>query len=146
MKKTLPSLAAVALLTIGLAGCSGAAEPAAPAAPAEAPAEEVVAEPIWTPVATITGNADQQSDTIALTGGKVRVTYDFVDNAGANMVVGAVYVLTEDTDIMTDGAIPDVMISEPGAGETILRKDAGDYYVKVTAANADYTVTVEEQK
>ena len=47
---------------------------------------------------------------------------------------------------MTDGGIPDVMISEAGAGETILRKDAGEYYVKVTSANASYTVTVEEEK
>lgn len=155
MKKALSSVAVAALLAVGLAGCSGPTRtspvpetvPAPPQTTTEAPAAEApAAEPVWTPVATITGNADQQSDTIALTGGKVRVTYDFADSAGIGMIVGAVYVLTEGTDIMTDGGIPDVMVSEAGAGETILRKSAGEYYVKVTAANASYTVTVEEQK
>jgi len=94
----------------------------------------------------MSGSADQQSDTITLTGGKVRVTYDFVDTSGYGMVVAAIYLLDEGTDLMTDGGIPDVMISEPGAGETILRKSAGDYYIRVTAANTSYTVTVEEQR
>lgn len=62
------------------------------------------------------------------------------------MVVGAIYVLPEGTDIMVDGGIPVVMISKAGAGDTILRKAAGEYYVKVAAANSEYTVTVEEEK
>lgn len=143
-------LAAFAL-SLSLAACSSSSEPAE----AETETEEIEvveteapeeAEPQWTNVVTLTGNADQQSDTITLTGGKTRVTYDFVDSTGQGMIVGAVYVLTEGTDLMTDGGIPDVMISEAGAGETILRKSAGEYYLKVTSANADYTVTVEEQK
>lgn len=122
--------------------------PIAPEAqePAAEPEPEPVAEPTWTTVTTISGSADQQTDTIVLTGGKVRLTYDFVDSSGYGTIVGAVYVLTEGTDIMVDGGIPDVMVSEAGAGETILRKSAGEYYLKVTSANASYTVTIEEEK
>lgn len=154
--RSIATTGAALTLILSLAACSSSSTPAseesvadsateqvetqAPAAPAEP------AEPTWTNVATITGNADQQSDTIVLTGGKVRVTYDFVDSSGQGMVIGAIYVLDEGTDLMTDGGIPDVMISEAGAGETILRKAEGEYYVKVTAANVDYTVTVEEEK
>ncbi|MBK0421013.1 DUF4190 domain-containing protein [Leucobacter sp. CSA2] len=100
----------------------------------------------WTEVATITGSADQQTDTIALSGGKVRVSYDFTDTAGMGTIVAAIYVMDEGKDLMKDGGIPDVMVTEAGAGETILRKSAGDYYVRVTAANASYTVKIEEQK
>lgn len=151
MNRTITALALAGAAILGLSGCSGSAAPASSDASAEAQApesaqEETAAAPEWTTIATVTGNADQQSDTIALTGGKVRVTYEFTDTSGHGMVVGAIYVLTEGTDLMTDGGIPDVMISEAGAGETILRKSAGDYFVKVTAANAEYTVTVEEQR
>ncbi|WP_447943610.1 hypothetical protein [Microbacterium aurum] len=152
LARSLAAAGATLTLIASLAACSSPAEPAGSAAAdtqterVESQAPEPAAEPTWTPVATITGNADQQSDTIVLTGGKVRVTYDFVDSSGQGVIVGAVYVLPEGTDLMTDGGIPDVMISEAGAGETILRKDAGEYYVKVTSANASYTVTVEEEK
>lgn len=148
--------AVAAIAAFSLTACSGlvtpieAPKPAPVKEVAPAPVEEVApepaAEPEWRTVATITGNADQQTDTISLTGGKVRVSYDFVDSSGYGTIIAAIYVLTEGTDIMVAGGIPDVMVSKPGAGETILRKSAGDYYVKVTSANADYTVTVEEQK
>lgn len=153
MKKTITNLV-VAAAIFGLTACSGGTAPATTepvssaetAAPAETAAAEPAAEPEWTTVATIEGNADQQSDTIALTGGKVRVSYEFTDNLGYDMVMGAIYVLTEGTDIMKDGGIPDVMISEAGSGETILRKSEGEYFVRITSANANYTVTVEEQR
>lgn len=112
----------------------------------EAPTEEAEAqaETVTGPILVMDGNADQQSDTIVLSGGKVTVSYDFTDNSGYGTIVGAIYVLPEGTDIMVDGAIPDVMVSEAGPGETILRKAAGEYYVRVSAANASYTITVEE--
>lgn len=149
--RTAAAVLATFALTASLAACSSPSEPSEPETKIEQ-VEEVetqapeVTEPQWTTVATLTGNADQQSDTITLSGGKTRVTYDFVDSSGYGSIIGAIYVLTEGTDLMTDGGIPDVMISEAGAGETILRKSAGDYYLKVTSANANYTVTVEEQK
>lgn len=151
--RSIAATGAALTLIVSLAACSSSSTAASEESVADSATEQVEtqapaepAEPTWTNVATITGNADQQSDTIVLTGGKVRVTYDFVDSSGQGMVIGAIYVLDEGTDLMTDGGIPDVMISEAGAGETILRKAEGEYYVKVTAANVDYTVTVEEEK
>lgn len=169
--RTTTALAAALALGASLAACSTSSEPETVEEVSnveqvedetqESVAEEVTendtaadaeeeAEPAadgeWATVATLTGSADQQSDTIVLSGGKVRITYDFVDNTGYDAIVGAVYLLTEGTDITTDGGIPDVMVSEAGAGETILRKSEGEYYLKVTSANADYTVTVEEQQ
>lgn len=157
--RSLAGAGAALTLAVSLAACSSTTTADEPAAVEDAQVEagttessqpEAVeaeaAEPTWTAVTTITGNADQQSDTIALTGGKVRVTYDFVDSSGSGMVLGAIYVLDEGTDLMKDGGIPDVTVSEAGAGETILRKGEGEYYVKVAAANVDYTVTIEEEK
>lgn len=116
-------------------------------APTEAPAEEEpAATGEWTEVITMTGSADQQSDTFTLSGGKVRLTYDFQDTSGYGIIVGGIYVVEEGKDIMVDGGIPEVMVTEAGAGETILRKAAGDYYLKATGSGASYTITIEEMR
>lgn len=117
----------------------------------EAESEEAEAEPTeaaeeWVTVAEISGSADQQSDTIVLSGGKVRITYTFEDSTGYGTIVGAIYLLDEGVDIMEDGGIPDVMVTEAGSGDTILRKGEGEYYLRISAANTSYTVTVEELK
>lgn len=116
------------------------------AEPEEAEVEPTEAAEEWVTVAEISGSADQQSDTIVLSGGKVRITYTFEDNTGYGSIVGFIYLLDEGVDLMEDGGIPDVMISEAGSGETILRKGAGEYYLRISSANASYTVTVEELK
>lgn len=108
--------------------------------------EEPETEPEWTPAGSLSGNANQQSDTITLTGGRLRLTYDFVDSTGNDMIVAAIYVLTEGTDLHSDGGIPEVMISEAGTGETFLRKGAGEYFLYVMSANSEYTVTLEVQE
>lgn len=94
-------------------------------------------------LATLTGDANKQSDTFVLPGGKARLTYEFQDNSGQGMIMAAVYVLPEGTDLQVDGGFPEVTITEPGKGETILRKDAGEYFLSVMSANANYTVTIE---
>jgi hypothetical protein len=99
----------------------------------------------WVKLVTLTGTADKQSDTIRTTGGKVRMTFTFKNTAGIDGV-GAIYFLDEGTDLQKDGGIPEVMVTEPGKDVTTLRKDAGDYYLKVTAASFKYTVTVEEER
>ncbi len=58
------------------------------------------------------------------------------------MIVVAIYLLDEATDLQSDGGIPVVMITDEGSDETLLRKSAGDYYLHVMAANAEYTVTL----
>lgn len=108
--------------------------------------EKPAAEVKWTTAATLSGKANKQSDTLSLPGGKVRLTYDFVDSSGHGMIVAAVYLLEEGTDLHSDGGIPEVTITEEGKGETLLRKSAGDYFIYVMAANTDFTVTLDVQE
>lgn len=98
----------------------------------------------WVPLSTLKGAADKSSDTIITTGGRIRVTYTFA--ATNDLVAGAIYFLKEGTDIQKDGAVPDVMVSEPGKDSTILRKAKGQYFLQVISSGATYTVTVEEEK
>jgi hypothetical protein len=100
----------------------------------------------WVKMVTLSGSADKTSDTIKTTGGKVRITYDFRDPSGSGMIVAAVYLLDEGTDLAKDGGIPEVMITEAGKDSTTVRKDAGEYYLNVSAANTKYTITVEEER
>lgn len=113
--------------------------------PSQKPAQQAPAKK-WVKLVTLSGSADKSSDTVKTTGGKLRVSYNFADPTKTGMIVAAVYVLDEGVDPQKDGAIPDVMISEPSKDVTTIRKGAGEYYVRITAANTKYTVTVEEER
>jgi hypothetical protein len=95
----------------------------------------------WVKLVTLNGSADKSSKVITTKGGDLRLTYNF---RGGDMIIGGVYLLDKGTDLMKDGGIPEVMVTERGKDSTLLYRDAGQYYVKVTAANSRYTVTVEE--
>lgn len=120
---------------------SAPADPA-PSASAE-PAPEQPAE--WADVVSLQGTADKSSEVFELTGGEARLDYDFSGDPAFS--IGAVYLLEEGTDLQADGGIPLVMVSEPEADSTALHKNAGRYYLHVTAANMDgWTVTIEEKR
>ena len=114
--------------------------------------EEVITEKVteeakpvvkqWVSIVELEGNANKNSDTFRLTGGKARITYNFTGNT----MIGAIYVMREGTDLMEDGGIPEVMVTEAGEDSTIIRKSAGEYYLQVNSANTDYIVTIEEEK
>jgi hypothetical protein len=99
----------------------------------------------WVKLVTLTGTADKQSDTIKTTGGKVRITFTFKNTASIGGI-GAIYFLDEGTDLQNDGGIPEVMVTEPGKDVTTLRKDAGEYFLKISSANFKYSVAVEEER
>jgi hypothetical protein len=109
------------------------------------PAETKPAAKKWVKLLTLTGSADKQSDTIKTTGGKIRITHTFKDTTSVGGI-GAIYFLKEGTDLQTDGGIPEIMVSEAGKDVTTLRKGAGEYFVKISAANFKYTVIVEEER
>lgn len=124
-----------------------------PAAPATKPSRSAhsvppkPAAPKWVKLVTLTGSSSKSSDTITTHGGKLRVTYTFKDSTGYGLVTAAVYVLAEGVNPEVDGAVPDLMADpEGGKDSTLLRRDAGEYYVRVIAANTRYTITVEEQR
>jgi hypothetical protein len=110
------------------------------------PSQPAPAAKKFVKLVTLSGKADKQSDTIKTTGGKIRLSYTFTDPSNSGIIVAGIYFLKEGTDLQKDGGIPEVMISEPGKDTTTLRKDAGEYYLKVTSANAKYTVVVEEER
>lgn len=115
---------------------NGAGKSAAPAAEAAA---------AWTTVATLEGKADAASSSFELSGAEARMSYNF--KGTGDMVLGSIYVLTEGTDLMVDGGIPEVMIDEGGRGSTALHKSIGSYYLDVNSAGfRGWTVTIEEKK
>lgn len=109
-------------------------------------AEKPAAKSEWKTLAKLSGEANKQSDTFALKEGKTRLSYEFEDTSGMNMIIAAIYVLPEGTDLEKDGGLPEVMISEAGKDTTIIRKSPGDYYLRVLAANTKYTVKLEVQE
>jgi len=111
----------------------------------EAPVVEEPAEATWQEVVTLDGKTDKASQVFELTGGEARMTYSF--KGGEDMSLGAIYLLTEGTDLMEDGGIPEAMIDGPVSEETALHKSAGKYFLDVNAANFDgWTVTIEEKR
>lgn len=63
---------------------------------------------------------------------------------GGDFTLCAIYVVDEGSSLEKDGGFPEVMASEPGSDETALVKDAGKYYLDVSAANSQWTVTIEQ--
>lgn len=141
--KAVSESAVVAPAVTAAAASSSAAVPAVVEAPAvtAAPAEKQ-----WTEVASLSGTAGAASQVFELTGAEARMTYEFT-GSDPEMVVVAVYLESEGTDIATDGALPLVMLSKPGASTTALHKNPGKYFLDVQAANLDsWTVKIEEKK
>ncbi|MNW23845.1 TM2 domain protein [compost metagenome] len=129
---------------------SAASEPTEPAVAeqepaAEEPAAEEPVEATWEEVISLDGKTDKASKVFELTGAEARMTYSF--KGGEDMSLGAIYILTEGTDLMKDGGLPEAMIDGPVSEETALHKTAGKYFLDVNAANFDgWTVTIEEKR
>ncbi len=124
----------------------GTESKAAPAEAKEQPAaKEEKAETSWQEVIVLDGKTDKSSKVFELTGAEARMTYSFT--GGEDMAIGAIYLLTEGTDLMKDGELPEVMLDGPVEEETALHKSAGTYFLDVTAANFDgWSITIEEKR
>lgn len=99
----------------------------------------------WKEVITLKGSGMKKSETFALKGGDTRIRYSYKGDAGTATGVFAVFVIEDGKDIDKAGGIPEVTtqaVSEQS--ESALHKDAGRYYLNVTAAG-DWVVTVEEK-
>jgi hypothetical protein len=160
--KRLLIVGATIAITAAAAACSGtAAKSAAPATPAttaapaapavteapttQAPATTAAPAPAsWHTVIKASGDAKKRTDLFDLHGGRAKLTYTFTDTAGYGMVVGAIYVLDEGANLEQDGGIPEVMVSKPGTDSTELTPSTGRHYLLVDAANAHWTVTIQE--
>lgn len=97
----------------------------------------------WVTVTTAEGTSDKRTDTFQLHGGKTRLTYTFT---GGDVIVGSIYVMKDGTSLEKDGGFPEVTVTKAGTDSTFLTKDAGSYYLDVKAANASWTVKIEEEQ
>lgn len=97
----------------------------------------------WVTVVEVNGNANKNTDTFELKGGKTKITYTF---SGGDVIVGSIYVLKEGTDLMKQGGIPEVTVTNTGTDSTFITKSAGNYYLSIKAANTSWTVKVEEER
>ena len=116
------------------------------AAASEAPSTAPAKPKRWTKVISVSGSSDKRTDVFTLHGGKTRLTYKFTDTSGFGSIVGAIYVVAEGESLAKSGGIPEVTVSEPGSDSTFLAKDAGRYYLDISAANARWTVTIQEYR
>ena len=99
-------------------------------------------EPEWKTVAKLSGNTNKAGPDFHLNGCDTRMTYNV---QGAESTLVAFYIMDSGTQLMEDGGIPVASPPESGPGETVIRKDEGDYYAEVMAANAEWQVQVQEK-
>ena len=106
--------------------------------PAAAPAPKQMQE-----VITLDAKADKQSDTFSLQGGKQNVDYTLT---GGSMSMCMIYVVKEGESLDKDGGFPVVTVDKTGTGDTMMRKDAGSYYLDVKPVNGTCKVVVQEER
>jgi|GEM_PF-2469704 len=97
----------------------------------------------WTKVTELSGSTDKRGELFTLTGGQARLTYSV---NGDTMPVCSIYVMKAGTSLESDGGFPEVSVMENKSDSTMLVKSAGQYYLDVKAASANWTVTIEEYK
>jgi hypothetical protein len=100
----------------------------------------------WTTVISVSGSSDKRTPLFTLHGGRTKLTYKITDTSGMGAVIVGIYVLDEGTSLQADGGIPEVMATEPGSDSTELQQGPGRYYLDVSAANAHWTVTIQEYR
>jgi len=100
----------------------------------------------WATVLKVSGSSDKRTDVFTLHGGKTKLTYTFTDTSGIGVIVAAIFVVKEGDSLAKSGGIPEVTVSQPGRDSTFLAQGAGRYYLDVSAANARWTVTIQEYR
>jgi hypothetical protein len=149
---TLSTAVAAALLT---AGCGAVPETAA--APEASTAAQQSGSPgsggpakthvkRWTTVATLSGTTNKRGTSFHLGDGDKRLTYTVTDTSGFGALTVGIYVIPKGDSLDKDGGFPEVMPDKSGKGSTQLAQDAGDYYLDVQAANARWSVKVQEKR
>jgi len=99
------------------------------------------AQKTWQTVATLSGDSNRRGESFTLLGGDQQLVYKVT---GTDPVVCSVYVVEKGTSLESAGGFPEVMIDKAESSDTRLAKDPGDYYLDVSAANCQWTVSVQE--
>lgn len=149
IKKALLIIGGIILVIIVIAAASGGSK-TNQSSTSTSQAQSETAKPVeeskpkeFVTVVDVSGNANKNTDTFELKGGKVKLTYTF---NGDYAIVGAIYILKEGTDLNKSGGIPEVTVTNTGTDSTFVTKSAGKYYLSVKAANASWNIKVEEER
>jgi hypothetical protein len=120
-----------------------AAKPATSAPNASGTNDASESQKKWTDVYIFKGNGMKKSPSFMLTGNEARLKYRYKSEA-AGIGAFSAYVVPDGEDIMKTGGFPEVMTqAEREESETSLHKDAGRYYLNVSASG-NWEVTVQE--
>ncbi len=93
----------------------------------------------WETVMEDRGNTSKNTDTFALHGGKIKLTYSF----SGDDPFGYIYVLPEGHVFEEKGGFPEVYVKKATTDSTFLVKKAGNYYVKILSSN--WEIKLEEE-
>lgn len=133
------------LLSTIIISCGDAGETKSSNAAASSAPTEQSKEKAWQLVTEFKNNGQKNSSTFTLSGGEVKVEYDYSSDMD-EMGMCYVYLLAKGTDLTTDGGLPDITSDQPkDKGESFLHKDSGEYYLAVNA-QGKYTIRIFEKK
>jgi hypothetical protein len=105
------------------------------AAPVSTPANAT-----WQVVTKLSGSANKRGETFRLSGADARLSYTV---KGSSHAGASIYVVEKGKSLEADGGFAEV-VAKAGQDSTMLAKGAGDYYLDVSSANAQWTVVIEE--
>lgn len=98
-------------------------------------------KPVWKVVTTLAGSNNKQGKDFHLHGCETRLDY----TVGGGQFAGVnIYVVDSGDQLMKDGGIPEVAMADK-SDTTQIRRDEGDYYLDVVAANTTWSIKVEER-
>ncbi len=99
----------------------------------------------WTKVIKLTANNNKQSETFYLSGGQQKLVYSVSgDELSEGMCL--IYVMKEGEEIMTEGGIPVVWQDGNVNDDTLMRKNAGYYYLDLQVGWGSCVVEIYEFK
>jgi type II secretory pathway pseudopilin PulG len=99
--------------------------------------------PTWQTVINVTANTDKRTEPFYLGSGQKKLLYNVT---GDSSLVCLIYIVKEGESLDVQGGFPEVTVSSPGPGETVLVNEPGNYYLDVKAANCSWQVTIQELK
>jgi len=104
------------------------------------PENQPEAQKQWQSVFKVSASSDKQTENFKLNGGQQKIVYK---NTGS-MSTCYVYVMKENTSLDKDGGFPTVSIDGDKSDETMMRKEAGNYYLDIKTVNGVCDVEVFE--
>jgi hypothetical protein len=111
---------------------------------ASKPAEDAKAKE-WQLVTEFKNNGQKNSQTFNLSGGEVKVEYDYKSDID-DMGLFYVYLMDKGTDLNQDGGLPDITSDQSkDKSESFLHKTSGEYYIAVNA-QGKYDIKIFEKK